>query len=167
MRTDRGGAFLASKHDGDFARYLDVELIDHIIGRAYRPQGGGKVESAIGTLKRELWEVFAFHDRHEATERLAAFFEEFNHQRAHMGIDGLTPADRFFGRGDKVLQAIDAISRKRQGALSLLSGAGGPLEELGNMQTGAPLEVLRLVIADGMMELRFCGARVILGPIEN
>lgn len=167
VRTDRGGAFMASKADTDFARYLELELIDHIVGRAYNPKGGGKVESAIGTLKRELWEAFEFHDRDDAARQLSAFFDDYNHRRAHMGIDGLTPADRFFGRGDKVLAAIDAVSRKRQGALSLLAPAGSALEELSSATTGSPLEVLRLVLVDGVMELRFCGARVSLGAVEK
>jgi transposase InsO family protein len=81
VRTDRGGAVVARQQEGDFGRYLDDELIDHVVGHAYNPKGGGKVESAIGTLKRELWEVFEFHGRAEAARRLDGFFEEFNHQR--------------------------------------------------------------------------------------
>jgi len=167
VRTDRGGAFMASKQPTDFTGYLEAELIDHIIGHSYSPKGGGKVESAIGTLKRELWQVFEFESRDEAAQRLDEFFEHYNHHRAHMGIDGLTPADRFFGRADKVLAAVDAVSRKRQGALTLLAPAGGPLEELSGASTGSPLEVLRLVIVDGVMELRFCGARITLGVTEK
>jgi len=167
VRTDRGGAFTAKKNEGDFARYLEAELIDHVVGRSYNPKGGGKVESAIGTLKRELWEVFEFADRQEAALRLDSFFDHYNHRRAHMGIDGLTPADRFFGRADKVLAAIDAVSRKRQGSLALLGEGDGALEELGGARAGSPMEVLRLVIIDGAMELRFCGARVGLGPVAG
>lgn len=167
VRTDRGGAFVAFSKESDFGRFLEAELIDHIVGRAYSPRGGGKVESAVGTLKRELWEVFHFEDRAEAERRLAQFFEEYNERRAHMGIDGLTPADRFFGRADRVLAALDAISRKRQGALALVSLTGGPVEELTFTGAGAPMEVLRLVLVDGVMELRFCGARVRLGRVEG
>jgi transposase InsO family protein/transposase-like protein len=167
VRTDRGGAFLAKSEEGDFARYLEVELIDHIVGHAYSPKGGGKVESAIGTLKRELWEVFEFHSRDDAARRLELFFVEYNELRAHMGIDGLTPADRFFGRADKVLATIDAVSRKRQGAHALLAPTGGPLEEISATGAGAPMEVLRLVLVDGVMELRFCGARVALGAVDK
>lgn len=165
VRTDRGGAFVAKSEEGDFARYLEVELIDHIVGHAYSPKGGGKVESAIGTLKRELWEVFEFHDRDDAARRLELFFVEYNELRAHMGIDGLTPADRFFGRADKVLATIDAVSRRRQGAHALLAPAGAALEEITTASAGAPMEVLRLVLVDGVMELRFCGARVALGAV--
>jgi hypothetical protein len=117
-------------------------------------------------VRRELWVVEHFGDVAEATERLASFFDEYNHGRAHMGIDGLTPADRFFGRADRVLAAIDGISRKRQGATAMALTDGAPFEEVLGIRTGAPLEVLRLVIVDGRMELRFCGARVSLGKIE-
>ena len=39
------------------------------------------------------------------------------------------------------------------------------VEEMFAPATGAPLEVLRLMIVDGVMELRFCGARVRLGRV--
>ena len=165
VRTDRAGAFVANTHPGDFARVLETEMIDHVVGRPYHPQGGGKVESLIGTIRRELWDVEHFDDRDSAERRLAAFVSDYNERRAHMGIDGLTPADRFYGRADRVLAAIDAISRKRQG--SLLGDATAVIEELGSGSTGAPVEVLRLCIVDGQMELRFCGARLPLGRIKG
>jgi RNA-directed DNA polymerase len=160
VRSDRGGAFTGKQ----CSTFLAASLIDHVIGHSYHPQGGGKVESVIGTLKRELWEVEHFASRAEATQRVAEFFVHYNESRAHMGIDGLTPADRFFGRADQVLSTVDAISRKRQGALEQLSGGYG-FEETMAGRTGAPMEVLRLVIVEGRMELRFCGARVVLGPV--
>jgi hypothetical protein len=124
------------------------------------------VESLIGTVRRELWDVEHFDDRQMAERRLVEFFDDYNERRAHMGIDGLTPSDRFCGRGDKVLAAIDAVSRRRQGSLAMLERSGATFEELSPSRTRAPLEVLRLVIVDGAMELRFCGARVRLGTIE-
>jgi transposase InsO family protein len=162
VRTDRGGAFTS----GELGRYLEAELIDHVVGRSYHPQGGGKVESIIGTVRRELWDVEHMEDRGAAERRLVSFFEEYNERRAHLGIDGLTPADRFFGRADRVLAAIDALSRHRQGSLALLSRQGDPVEELSGPHSRAPLEVLRLVVVNGEVELRFCGARVRLGSIE-
>jgi len=165
IRTDRGGAFVAFSKETDFGRFLDAELIDHIVGRSYRPQGGGKVESAIGTLRRELWDVVEFSCREEAERKLSEFFHEYNEARAHMGIDGLTPADRYFGRADRVLATVNAVSRRRHAAHALHTEAGAPLEEVTSADDGAPLEVLRLVLNDGVMELRFCGARVPLGAI--
>lgn len=162
VRTDRGGGFLSS----EFKQALEVELIDHSIGRAYHPQGGGKVESMIGTLRRELWDVEQFADRAEAEHRLRVFLDDYNERRAHMGIDGLTPADRYFGRADQVLARLDAISRRRNGALEQRGLTGAAFEEVLGQHSGAPMEVLRLVVVDGQMELRLCGARVSLGVVE-
>lgn len=167
VRTDRGGAFLAFGKETDFGRFVEAELIDHIVGRPYSPRGGGKVESAVGTLRRELWDVEHFSSRTEAERRLREFFEQYNESRAHMGIDGLTPADRFMGRADRVLEAVQAISRRRQGAEALLAPAGKCIEELSGAREGGPMEVLRLVLIDGVMEMRFCGARVRLGPLAT
>lgn len=167
VRTDRGGGFTAFTKEGDFGRVLEAELVDHIVGKSYNPKGGGKVESAVRTLRRELWDLRHFEDRAEAEAELGRFFAEYNEGRAHMGIDGLTPADRFFGRADQVLARIDALSRHRQGVAALAAPAAGPVEELLDARSKSPLEVLRLVIAEGVMELRFCGSRVVLGRVER
>lgn len=163
IRSDRGGGFKSA----EFTGALEAELIDHIVGRAYHPQGGGKVESLIGTVRRELWDTEHFADLAEAERRLAIFIDDYNERRAHMGIDGLTPSDRFFGRGDRVLATIDAISRKRQGHFAHSATADEPSDELFGPHAGAPLEVLRLVLHNGKLELRFCGARCVLGPLES
>jgi transposase InsO family protein/transposase-like protein len=166
VRTDRGSAFVAFAREGDFGRVLEAEDVTHIVGKSYRPKGGGKVESAVRTLRRELWDLEHFEDRDHAEERLKEFFAEYNERRAHMGIDGLTPADRFFGRADVVLAHINALSRHRQGVLAQSSPSGSAIEELVPMRSGNPMEVLRLMLVDGTLELRFCGARVVLGQVE-
>jgi len=159
VRTDRGGGFLSAQ----MTSFLEAELIDHVVGRAYHPEGGGKVESLIGTIRRELWDVEHFDDWNAATRRLDAWVLEYNERRAHMGIDGLTPADRFYGRADRVLSHIDAVSRRRHGALAMHTSDGAPFEEIGERA----FEVLRLVIVDGQMELRLCGSKVILGSVTH
>jgi putative transposase len=166
IRTDRGGAFVAFAREGDFGRVLEAEDVTHIVGKSYSPKGGGKVESAVRTLRRELWDLEHFEDRDHAEQRLKQFFFEYNERRAHMGIDGLTPADRFFGRADQVLAQINALSRHRQGVLTESAPAGSAIEELGTVRVGSPMEVLRLTLLDGVLELRFCGARVVLGRVE-
>jgi len=158
--TDRGGAFLAWRDQSDFARFCEAELIDHHVSRAYRPQGRGKVEALIATVQRELWQVEHFCSVAEAERRLAAWVEHYNERRAHMGIDGLTPADRYFARADKVRAALEARIRQRTAAPE---PAGAPVEEVADV---APLEVLRVVLVDGNAELRVLGARVPLGGIR-
>jgi len=52
--TDRGAAFTAWRDVTSCEQFLDEQLIDHSLGKAHRPQGGGKIESVIGTVQREL-----------------------------------------------------------------------------------------------------------------
>jgi transposase InsO family protein len=158
--TDRGGAFLAWRDKSDFTRFCEVELIDHHVSRSYRPQGRGKVEALVATVQRELWQVEHFSSVAEAERRLTDWVEHYNERRAHMGIDGLTPADRFFGRAAKVRAALEARIRQRTAAPE---PAGAPVEEAAG---ASALEVLRVVLVDGNAELRVLGARIPLGSIR-
>jgi len=160
--TDRGGPFLAWGKPGSLGQFLERELIEHHTTPAYRPQGRGKIEAVIHTLKRELWEVEHFASEEIALERLRSFVDEYNHRRAHLALSGLTPADRFFGRWEKVLAWVQAESRRRQGASELgeqaLSSEPRPEDHT---------EVLTLIAVGGELELRFLGHRVRLGSIES
>jgi putative transposase len=172
--TDRGGPFLSWNKPSSLGSFLEAELIDHAVSPAYRPQGRGKVEALIGTIRRELWDIVHFESVERAREEVASFFRRYNEERAHIGIDGLTPADRFFGRWEEVRDRVDAASRKRQGALlaasPLLSGNGrGRAQDPfagEEALPGAPLELLRLVVVGGRLELRFLGHRVDLGEVK-
>ena len=159
--TDRGSPFTAWKKDSALGAFLESELIDHHISPAYRPQGRGKIEALIHTVQRELWHVVHFEAVAEARVSLANFFREYNERRAHMGIGGLTPADRFFGRWEQVLERIDAASRLRPGAL--IGSGDDPFTE----EPHGPLEVLRLVRNGEHMELHFLGHRVTLGRVKS
>ena len=85
VRTDRGSAFVAFAREGDFGRVLEAEDVTHIVGKSYRPKGGGKVESAVRTLRRELWDLEHFRDCDHAEERLKEFFAEYNERRVIWG----------------------------------------------------------------------------------
>ncbi len=162
MLTDRGGQFLAVREETSFRRFLEKELIDHSVSRPYHPQTLGKVESVNRTIQKELIYVREFASVDEMAEAIGEWVEGYNLRRAHMGIDGLTPADRYFGQQGRVLAEVQARSRKRQSAAGLSGRIGGPMEELGDV-----LEVLRLVLVDGRLELRFCGVGVELGRQEG
>lgn len=161
--TDRGGPFLAWRGASSLENFLEAELIDHHVGTSYHPQGRGKVESLAGTIQRELWQVVHFSSVDEARARTATFFQWYNEKRAHMGIDGLTPADRYFGRWEAVKAQVDAVSRGRQ---LVLAGTGSDRLTEEVPTAGGPAEVLRLLCIEGRLELRFLGHRVNLGPIE-
>jgi putative transposase len=163
LYTDRAGPFLAWGKPEGLERFLEEEFIDHHITAAYRPQGRGKVESIIATVKRELWEIEHFPGETEAVEALERFFDYYNHRRAHLSLDGLTPADRFFGRWESVLALVQARSRRRQGVEALQESSVISKEFPPEGQT----EVLRFMMVKGELELRFFGHRVRLGRIES
>lgn len=162
LLTDRGGQFLAVRGETAFRRFLEKELIDHSVSRPYHPQTLGKVESVNRSIQKELIYLHEFRSAEEARVAIGAWVERYNFKRAHMGIDGVTPADRYFGLHRRVLAELQARSSQRQTALALDVPRGGAVEEI----SGA-LEVLRLVLADGQIELRFCGQRFALGKAQG
>jgi len=161
--TDRAGPFLAWGKPQGLQRFLERELIDHHVSPSYRPQGRGKVEAVIGTVKHELWEVEHFPGETEAEAALERYIDYYNHRRAHLSLEGLTPADRFFGRWEHVLAHMQAESRKRQGVEALRERA----EISRELPPEHRSEILRLVSSGGELELRFFGHRVRLGRIES
>jgi len=161
--TDRGASFIAWRDVTSFEQFLEAELIEHSLRRAHRPQGGGKIEAVIGTVQRELWEVVHFESVEEAEQALARFFAAYNHQRAHLGIGGLVPADRFYGRWPEVTAEMDAQSRRRQGVSALVG------ERRLFLEPPAPGEravVLQLIVVGDEAELVILGRRIRLGRVE-
>ena len=49
-----------------------------------------------------------FIDLGDAQKRIGLFIDHYNFQRAHQGIEGLTPADRFFGAAPEVKRTLQA-----------------------------------------------------------
>ena len=70
------------------------------------PQTLGKIERFWGTLWRECLERAVFLDLEDARRRIGLFIDHYNFQRPHQGLDGLTPADRFFQAAPTVLQTL-------------------------------------------------------------
>jgi len=161
--TDRGAAFTAWRDVTSCEQFLDEQLIDHSLRKAHRPQGGGKIESVIGTVQRELWEVVQFDSLDEAARALVKFFADYNHRRAHLGIGSLVPADRFYGRWPEVIAEMDAFSRRRQGALALQLDRRLFVEP---PAAGERVVALQLILVGDQAELHLGGRRVVLGRVE-
>jgi hypothetical protein len=68
----------------------------------------GKIERFWGTLWRECLQAAVFADLTEARQRVGLFIDHYNFQRPHQGIDGLVPADRYFGAAPEVLATLRA-----------------------------------------------------------
>jgi transposase InsO family protein len=104
--TDNGSQYVTWRGTSAFHRELDKRGIKHLVAKPQRPQTLGKIERFWGTLWRECIETSVFLDLEDARRRIGHFIDYYNFQRPHQGIEGLVPADRFFGAASEVLQTL-------------------------------------------------------------
>ncbi len=149
--TDRGREFHAWRGTSAFTQFLEDEMIEHSLARPHHPQTCGKVEAVHGTLEKELLGRVQLDSFSHARRELARYFEHYNFERTHMGIGGVTPADRYFARVKKGLATLEA------GAPSL-DRDGEP-----HRLPGERPVVLQLALVDSRLELWFAGKKVELG----
>jgi transposase InsO family protein len=153
--TDRGGQYASFKGMSAFQKRLEDLDIDHSMARSYHPQTCGKIEAFHRSLTRELMEMRQFGSLGEAAEAIAEYIRHFNTTRTHMGIGGLTPADRYFGRQEEVLEEIGRRCAERK----LISG-----EEAGELPGGnGAVEVLQMVLRGKALVVSFCGKEFQIG----
>jgi transposase InsO family protein len=104
--TDNGSQYVTWRGKSAFSRELEKRGIRQIVASPRRPQTLGKIERFWGTLWRECLETSVFLDLEDARRRIGHFIDYYNFQRPHQGIDGLVPADRFFGAAPDVLRTL-------------------------------------------------------------
>jgi transposase InsO family protein len=104
--TDNGSQYVTWRGKSAFTRELEKRGIRQIVASPHRPQTLGKIERFWGTLWRECIEAAVFLDMEDARRRIGHFIDYYNFQRPHQGIEGLVPADRFFGAAPDVLQTL-------------------------------------------------------------
>src|SRR5262245_961103 len=110
--TDQGRQYFAWRGKNEFQKRLKLDGIQHVVARAHHPQTVGKCERFWKTLQDELWSRVLLRDLDDARERLRQFVDHYNFQRPHQSLEGLTPADRFFGVEKAVKEAMErAIER--------------------------------------------------------
>lgn len=117
--TDQGRQYFAWRGKSDFQRILDREGIKHVVSRSHHPQTLGKCERFWETVGQEFWERLKPQDLNDAKRRFAHFINHYNHFRPHQGIDGLTPADRFFGLENEVRSIIEQTMTENQLRLAI------------------------------------------------
>jgi transposase InsO family protein len=106
--SDNGSQYVTWRGKSAFAHELDKRGIRHVISAPQHPQTLGKIERFWGTLWRECLETSIFFDLEDARRRIGLFIDHYNFQRPHRGLDGLVPADRFFGTAPEVLSTLKA-----------------------------------------------------------
>ena len=146
MMSDGGSAFYSWRGVGRFTRILEEYGVDQLVAKT--PQVNGKSEILNANLAKELFNQERFFDLGEAQRRLSAWVDFYNFKRTHHALGGLlVPADRFFGRADRVLAAIEA---------------GRPADGLAEpAPVGARmLDFLRVTSTGGLVEVYLMGERL-------
>jgi transposase InsO family protein len=105
--TDNGPQYVTWRGKSAFSKELERRKVRHVVARPRRPQTLGKVERFWGSLWRECLETALFGDIADATVRVGHYIDHHNLQRPHQGIDGLVPADRYFGAASEVRRALE------------------------------------------------------------
>jgi transposase InsO family protein len=106
--TDNGSQYVTWRGKSVFTKELEKRGIKQVVAKPRRPQTLGKIERFWGTLWRECIESAVFIDLGDAQKRIGLFIDHYNFQRCHQGIDGSTPADRFFGAASDVKRTLQA-----------------------------------------------------------
>ena len=131
--TDQGRQYYAWRGKCDFQKRLKSDGIQHVVARAHHPQTVGKCERFWKTLQDELWHRVTLRDLEDARERLERFVAHYNFQRPHQSLDGMTPADRFFGVENEVRAAIEAAVEKNALRLALGEAPRRPVYLVGQI----------------------------------
>ena len=115
--TDNGSQYVTWRGKSAFAKECEKRGIDHVRSKRKHPQTLGKIERFWGTLWKECVGSAIFLDLEDARRRIGLFIDYYNFQRPHQSLDGLVPADRFFGAAEEVKKTLTA--RVAENALAL------------------------------------------------
>ena len=107
LLSDNGPSYLAN----DLSDWLESQGMRHTRGKPYHPMTQGKIERWHLSLKSRilLENYFLPGDLERA---ITDFVEHYNQRRYHESLDNLTPADVYFGTGQRILERRKHIKRR-------------------------------------------------------
>ena len=107
LLSDNGPSYIAK----DLADWLDERDMTHTRGKPYHPMTQGKLERWHLSLKSRIL-LENYYLPGDLERAVGAFVDHYNHRRHHESLDNLTPADVYFGRGQRILDMRKEIKRK-------------------------------------------------------
>ena len=105
--TDNGSQYVTWRGKSAFSQGAGEARHPQVVASPRQPQTLGKIERFWGTLWRECVESAVFLDLGDA-QRGSVCSSTITIFPAAQGIDGLVPADRFFGAAPEVLKTLKA-----------------------------------------------------------
>ncbi len=102
LLSDNGRQFVAWQGKTRFQKVLTQQGVQHVRSAPHHPMTLGKIERFWKTIWTEFLEEAVFASYADASQRTGNWIDWYNHQRSHQGIDGATPAERFYGLAQDV-----------------------------------------------------------------
>ncbi len=107
LLSDNGPSYVS----GELADWLQDNGMTHTRGRPYHPMTQGKIERWHRSMKNLIL-LENYYLPGELEARIGQFVAHYNDYRYHESLDNLTPADVYFGRGQRILERRDLIKRQ-------------------------------------------------------
>ena len=107
LLSDNGPSYLAS----ELGDWLRDQGMAHTRGKPYHPMTQGKIERYHRSMKNQI-RLENYYLPGDLQARVAAFVDYYNRARYHESLDNLTPADVYFGPGQRILDRRARIKRK-------------------------------------------------------
>jgi transposase InsO family protein len=133
LLSDNGRQFAAWRGKTRFQKELQRQGIQHVRSAPHHPMTLGKIERFWKTIWDEFLDEAVFSSFADACQRLDHWIAYYNHQRPHQGIDGMCPADRFYGVADGVEEALKQGWQENSLRLALGQETRPPLFLLGKL----------------------------------
>lgn len=107
LLSDNGSCYIAN----DFKVYAAKNEIKHIRGRVRHPQTQGKIERYHLTMKNVI-KLDIYHSPMELEAALKRFVHYYNYERYHESINNVTPAQKYYGKSNQVLERRNKIKQE-------------------------------------------------------
>jgi putative transposase len=107
LLSDNGPSYIAT----DLSDWLQDQGMRHTRGKPYHPMTQGKIERWHLSLKSRIL-LENYYLPGELERAVAGFVDHYNHRRYHEALDNLTPADVYFGRGQRIIEMRKEIKRR-------------------------------------------------------
>ena len=87
-----------------------IKGMDHTRGRPYHPQTQGKIERWHRSLKNQIL-LENYYLPGDLEQRIGEFVDYYNHERYHESLNNLTPADVYYGRGQRLsnIRSVNSV----------------------------------------------------------
>jgi transposase InsO family protein len=107
LLSDNGRQYVAWRGKTKFQMELQKDRVHHVRSAPHHPMTLGKIERYWKTIWTEFLERAKFENFEEAQQRIALWVKYYNHKRPHQSLEGMCPADRFFGIQKELRSVIE------------------------------------------------------------